>query len=110
MKSRQRRGRGEGVCCFSMTLVSPRESVVSPPQKNHAHTLHAPIHARSWVTPFRAVWSPAGDAVLCGNMSRAVDVFSAATGALVGASRCIIECCCCCGCSAAGWQEKDGWW
>ncbi|KAL6785517.1 hypothetical protein ACKKBF_B00595 [Auxenochlorella protothecoides x Auxenochlorella symbiontica] len=35
-----------------------------------------------WVTPFRAVWSPSGDAILVGNMRRAVDIIDASTGQL----------------------------
>jgi hypothetical protein len=41
------------------------------------------VRARRWVLPFRAVWTPAGDGVLVGNMKRGIDVFSVATGARV---------------------------
>ena len=34
-----------------------------------------------WVLPFRAVWSAAGDGVLCGSMTRQVEIFNPATGA-----------------------------
>ncbi len=33
-----------------------------------------------WVLPFRAVWTPAGDGAVIGNMKRGLDVFSVATG------------------------------
>lgn len=33
-----------------------------------------------WVIPFRAVWAPSGDGVLCGGMRRTVDVFGATGG------------------------------
>ncbi len=37
-----------------------------------------------WIIPFRAVWGPAGDCVLVGNMGRAVDVLGVGAGAMVG--------------------------
>lgn len=33
-----------------------------------------------WVLPFRAVWSAAGDGVLCGSMQRHVEIFDPASG------------------------------
>lgn len=40
-----------------------------------------------WIIPFRAVWAPSGDGVLCGGMRRTVDVFAARGGAPVAALR-----------------------
>ena len=40
-----------------------------------------------WIIPFRAVWAPAGDGVLCGGMRRTVDVFKATGGRPVAALR-----------------------
>jgi WD40 repeat protein len=34
-----------------------------------------------WVLPFRAIWSAAGDGVLCGSMTRDVEIFNPSTGA-----------------------------
>ncbi|CEG01596.1 WD40 repeat [Ostreococcus tauri] len=36
-----------------------------------------------WVLPFRAVWSAAGDGVLCGSMQRHVEIFNPKSGASV---------------------------
>ena len=36
-----------------------------------------------WVLPFRAVWSAAGDGVLCGSMRRHVEIFNPKSGASV---------------------------
>lgn len=33
-----------------------------------------------WVSPFRAIWAPAGDAVVCGSLKRATELISAETG------------------------------
>lgn len=32
-----------------------------------------------WVSPFRAVWAPAGDAIVCGSLKRATEIIDAAT-------------------------------
>jgi hypothetical protein len=40
-----------------------------------------------WVVPFRPAWSPAGDAVLVGDMKRGVALFDAASGA----QRCLLS-------------------
>jgi hypothetical protein len=37
-----------------------------------------------WVVPFRPAWSPAGDALLVGDMKRGVALFDAAAGAQLG--------------------------
>ncbi|KXZ50254.1 hypothetical protein GPECTOR_17g892 [Gonium pectorale] len=54
----------------------------SGPEANgsrHAQSLSIPHNNQTgrWITPFRAVWSAACDAVLVGNMRRGLDVFSA---------------------------------
>lgn len=36
-----------------------------------------------WVSPFRAIWAPAGDAIVCGSLKRATEVIGAATGKVV---------------------------
>lgn len=40
-----------------------------------------------WILPFRAVWSAAGDALIVGNMKRAVDVIDAADGTMAAQLR-----------------------
>lgn len=52
-------------------------SFVSLPQRVIKHN----NNTGRWVVPFRPVWSPAGDAVLTGDMKRGVALFDAASGA-----------------------------
>lgn len=43
-----------------------------------AITIKHDNHTGRWVSPFRAVWAPAGDAVVCGSLKRATEVSDAA--------------------------------
>ena len=38
-----------------------------------------------WVSPFRAVWAPAGDAFVVGSLKRGTEVYNAGSGALMAA-------------------------
>jgi len=37
-------------------------------------------HTGRWVLPFRAIWTPAGDGIVCGHMKRRVSVYSSEDG------------------------------
>lgn len=37
-------------------------------------------HTGRWVLPFRAIWTPAADGVVCGSMKRTVNVYDGTTG------------------------------
>ena len=38
---------------------------------------------RRWVSPFRAVWAPAGDAFVVGSLSRCTELYDAGSGVLI---------------------------
>lgn len=71
----------------TIRIWAPSKASASPGGEgsHHAEALAIKHNNQTgrWITPFRAVWSAACDAVVVGNMKRGVDVISAATGAPV---------------------------
>ena len=56
-----------------------KPSKPSPPPEP-ARTIKHDTKTGRWVVPFRAIWSAAGDAILCGGMKRTCDVYDASSG------------------------------
>ncbi|EFJ46944.1 hypothetical protein VOLCADRAFT_117976 [Volvox carteri f. nagariensis] len=63
--------------CHSAYWAHDGSTVLSIPHNNQTGR---------WITPFRAVWNAACDAVLVGNMSRGVDIFGGLGAVVVGAA------------------------